>query len=264
MTKVLRGPINYYGGKVKMIPKIIPLLPKHKIYNEPFFGGGAIFFAKEPSKIEFINDINKQVVNFYKVAKRQFEELKQEIDCTLYSEEQFLEARNIYLSSNPDQQTNVIRAWALFVLSHQTFLNVLDNTWKISKYRNEARTFQNKKDNFDIKYVKRLENTQIFCRDAIKVIKQTDTADTLHFVDPPYCNTNMGHYGGYTLDDYKELLSVLGNIKGMFLLTSFPSETLSDYTSKNGWYKKEFIMQKSASGKAGDKKTEVVTANFQL
>jgi DNA adenine methylase len=61
----MKTPISYYGGKQKMIPHILPLIPEHKIYVEPFFGGGAIFFAKEPSKIEVINDIDKRVYNFW-------------------------------------------------------------------------------------------------------------------------------------------------------------------------------------------------------
>ena len=66
MTAIsLKTPISYYGGKQQLLPKILPIIPPHKIYSEAFFGGGAVFFAKEPSEIEIINDVNKQVINFY-------------------------------------------------------------------------------------------------------------------------------------------------------------------------------------------------------
>jgi DNA adenine methylase len=92
-----KTPITYYGGKQKMLPYILPLIPEHKIYIEPFFGGGAVFWAKEPAKIEFINDSNSEVINFYRVLKFRFPELKKEIEATLHSEFQQKQARQIYL-----------------------------------------------------------------------------------------------------------------------------------------------------------------------
>lgn len=71
-----RTPISYYGGKQTMLPYILPLIPKHEIYTESFFGGGAVFWAKTPVKTEIINDFNANVYNFYKVLKNDFQKLK--------------------------------------------------------------------------------------------------------------------------------------------------------------------------------------------
>lgn len=259
----LKTIISYYGGKQQLLPKILPLIPEHKIYSEVFFGGGSLYFAKEPAKVEIINDINKQVVNFYKVAKRNFPKLKSEIDVTLYSEEQYLEARQIYLSSEPIEQNSVLRAWALFVLSHQTFLHIIDSTWAYGRDRNVAVTFTNKKQMFDERYVKRLERTQIFCRDALRVLVNADDAQTFHFIDPPYYNSDCGHYGGYSLADFERLLNVIQNLKGKFLMTSYPSEILDEYAKKNGWFQIKFEMHKSAAHKEGERKIEVFTMNYE-
>ncbi len=72
MTKKIKTPISYYGGKQSMLKEILPIIPKHKIYVEPFFGGGAVFWAKEPAVTEVINDTNMRVVNFYEVLKHDF------------------------------------------------------------------------------------------------------------------------------------------------------------------------------------------------
>ena len=130
-TATSKPPFSYHGGKQMLVPKLKEAEPKgYRIYCEPFFGGGAFFFAKEPSKINFINDINEQVTNFYVTVKKQFNSLKVEIDCTLHSEEQFLEARRIYQNcKGKDEQEKVMRAWALFVLANQSFLHSLDNTF---------------------------------------------------------------------------------------------------------------------------------------
>lgn len=262
----LKTPINYYGGKQQLVPKLLHLIPEHSVYTECFFGGGALFFAKEPVRVEAINDINKQVVNFYKVAKRQFESLHDEIDCTLFAEQQYQEARSIYKDSEMNQ-TDVLRAWALFVLSHQTFLSNLMGSWKFSHSRNLANTFQNKKDMFNIRYVKRLESTQIFCRDANKMLVNMDCPEAFHFVDPPYVNTVCGHYEGYTENNYEELLTTLSQLEGKFMLTSFKTELLEEYRIKNGWHQIQITMPSGAktsnkiTGEAS-KKTEVITTNY--
>jgi len=254
----LKPPLTYYGGKQLMLRNILPIIPEHTIYNEPFFGGGALFFAKEPSKIEFINDISGEVVNFYKVIKRDFDKLKLEVDCTLHSEFQHTEARKIYMR-NVDAN-EIARAWAVFVLSHQSMFADLTGSWKMSKDRNTATQFNTKKQMFDEIYVKRLENTSVFCRDAIRVIKATDSGDTFHYVDPPYFNSDMGHYGGYTKQDFINLLDQLRCIGGKFLLSSYPSDVLNSYVTNNGWLK--FEIDKCKSAGFGSRKTECLTMNY--
>ncbi|MDR1455605.1 MAG: DNA adenine methylase, partial [Tannerella sp.] len=123
MKIVLKTPITYYGGKQKMLGIILPMIPEHKIYVESFFGGGAVFWAKEPAKVEFINDHDGEVINFYRVVKSDFLALKREIDLTLHSEFQQKEAKAIYL--DPAGHSKVKRAWAVWVLSHQSFYAIL-------------------------------------------------------------------------------------------------------------------------------------------
>lgn len=65
-----KTPISYYGGKQKLATKILSRIPKHILYCEPFLGGAAIFFAKEPSAVEVLNDTNKELMNFYRVLKK--------------------------------------------------------------------------------------------------------------------------------------------------------------------------------------------------
>lgn len=64
MEQKLRTPISYYGGKQQMLKYILPNIPQHNIYTESFVGGGALYWSKEPAKLEVINDINREVVNF--------------------------------------------------------------------------------------------------------------------------------------------------------------------------------------------------------
>jgi DNA adenine methylase len=258
MQKIeLKTPITYYGGKQKMLGIIMPMIPSHRIYVEPFFGGGAVFWAKEPAKVEFINDHNGEVVNFYRVLKMNFPELKKEVSATLHSEFQQKKAKAIYL--NPEPHGEIERAWALWVLSHQSFYSILTNTWKCSRERAFGSQLQARKDEFTDVYSKRLERTSIFCRDALDVIKKSDREDAFHYVDPPYFQADMGHYGGYTREDFIALLEVLSGVKGKFMLSSYPSDILREYAGIHGWKVMEFALPRSAGGGV---KTEVLTLNY--
>lgn len=257
-----KTPISYWGGKQQLAPRILKLIPTHKSYVEPFFGGGAVFFAKPESRIEVINDINDNMVNFYRVVKRTdtFEKLCEELDLTLHSEYQYGQAKAIWKAGRHD--CRIMRAWAVFVLSHQSFRNSM-GTWAYSLDRNMAAQFTNMKKMLDERYLKRLERTQIFCRDALRVIVNTDRVDTFLFVDPPYYNADMGPYEGYTLEDFQKLLEALGRVKGKFLLTTYPSEMLTRYAERNSWHTINNEMHLSASAKTGKKKTEVFTMNYK-
>ena len=187
----MKTPVTYYGGKQRMLGIILPMIPEHQIFVEPFVGGGAVFFAKEPAKVELINDKNGEVVNFYNVVKTRFPELKALVDATLHSEKQQKEAKHIYF--HPEAFDEVRRAWALWVLSHQSFYSILGSTWKCGKGRNTAVQLLARRESFTDAYCERLERTSIFCRDALDVIRKADHEDAFHYVDPPYFNADMGH-----------------------------------------------------------------------
>lgn len=259
----MKTPITYWGGKQQLADKILSLIPAHRQYNEPFFGGGAIFFAKQPAAMEFINDINGEMVNFYKVLKQNFEELKAEVEITLHSEFQHNQARKIY--NNPLSHSAILRAWAVWMLSHQSVYAIFGRTWSVSIGKNRAKQIQNLREAFTITYARRLERTSIFCRDALRVIESTDTPTTFHYVDPPYYNADMEHYGGYSIEDFERLLQTLSQIKGKFLLSSYPSELLDRYINDNGWHTINIDMTKSSGagiGSTSHTKTEVLTLNY--
>lgn len=252
--------LKYWGGKQQLANRIIALFPQHTCYVEPFFGGGAVFFEKTKAPVEIINDVNDNIVNFYRVIKRQFEQLKEEIDSTLYSESQWRQAKELWRSGM--DKDKVLRAWAVFVLSHQSFSGALTNSWSFSDTTNHAIRFKNVKDYFDQKYVQRLDGVQVFCRDAHSVIANVDEPHTFFFLDPPYFNADMGPYGGYTEEQFRQLLELLSQAKGKFLLTTYPSDALAEYTQRCGWRTINNVMHLSAGNIAGVKKNEVFTLNY--
>ena len=258
--------LTYYGGKQMLSKLIVSLIPKHNLYCEPFAGGLAVFFAKEPSNLEVINDTNGELINFYKVVKTKFKELEKEIKGTLHSREHHQAAKIVL--GYPHLFTEIKRAWAIWTLANQSFASKLNGCWGYDKKENKsAKQLQTKRNYFTIAYANRLETVQLECKDAIEVILSRDSKETFFYCDPPYFNSNMGHYNGYTMKDFEKLLKVLAKIKGKFLLSSYPSDMLTKHTKKNKWLTKRMDVLIAVSLQADKKrkmKTEVLTANYKI
>jgi DNA adenine methylase len=261
----MKTPISYYGGKQNLANIIVPLLPQHRLYCEPFTGGAAIFFAKKPSPVEVLNDLNAELVNFYEMLKTNFDALQGEVAVSLHSRRKHQQARVVY--DNPDMFDRIKRAWAVWFLASTSFGSMLDGTFGSDMRGTRQRSLKFKRINFTKSLSDRLKNTRIEGYDAVKVIKDNDTADSCFYVDPPYVGADQGHYAGYTQSNFNDLLETLADIKGNFLLSSYPNATLSDFVKKYRWYQFELIMNNSMSASCiGHKveKVEVLTANYPI
>lgn len=256
----MKTPITYWGGKQMMVTKLLPLFPVHRLYCEPFCGGAALFWSKEPSVIEVINDLNNEVSNFYDQLRDNFAEFQHHVQNSIHSRTAYLDAFHIY--KRPSMFAPVKRAWAFWVLTNQGWGGAI-GTWGygVSDSKSETR-LERKKESFHVRLSERLKAVQIECNDALKVIKSRDREDSFFYIDPPYFNADMGHYEGYKESDFVALLNVLSDLKGKFLLSSYPSALLSDYTKRNGWFTKVFEMPLVTS--KGKRKREIVTANYAI
>jgi DNA adenine methylase len=259
----VKTPLSYYGGKQQLAKTILGIIPEHRVYCEPFIGGAAVFFAKEPSKVEIINDTNGEIVNFYEVVKRDFPALQKEIKVSLHSRLQHEQAKVVY--ENPEMFTRVKRAWALWVIANGSYGCKLDGSFGHDIRGMYSKKLKNKREDFTHDYMIRLQRTQIECRDALRVIKSSDVHDSFFYCDPPYVGADQGHYAGYTQADFDVLLNILSNIKGKFLLSSYRNESLRNFTKRNGWHTIEFKMFSSmTSGTTRQKKIEVLAANYPV
>lgn len=143
---------------------------------------------------------------------------------------------------------------------------MLDGTWGYDKKDNTTtKKISNKRDQFTEELANRLQNVQLECADALYIIQSRDTADSFFYCDPPYFNSNCGHYDGYTSEDFEALLRRLSNIQGKFLLSSYPSDLLMQYAKKNKWQMRTIEQRVSVNkGYSGKKKIEVMTANYEV
>ena len=270
----MKTPITYYGGKQRLVKTILEMMPPHRVYLEPFFGGGAVFFAKRPSYLEVINDINDNVVTFYRVCQdeRLFHELQARIQSTLFSEAIFLQAKTIWNGYYP--ASDIERAWAVWVCCNYSFNSTPHGGWKWdmgTAGTHGGIVAANKRNNFTDGLFDRLKYAQISCRDAVNVLHERSSAETFAYIDPPYIGCDQKHYHGYGDLEFGALLSELQNhYEGKFLLSTFANDLILDYAERNRWTIVRKDMPLSAANflceKGGNarRKEELLVFNYKL
>lgn len=261
--RIMKTPITYYGGKQTMLKHIMPLIPRHSMYVESFAGGAAVFFEKQPSQMDVINDLNGELINFYRTIVSNFDELRKEIERTLHSRVQHETAWFIY--NHPDCFTNVQRAWAVWVLSKMGFAGKLSTSFGFDTEGRVPRKVDFAKEAFTVELRRRLEATTIESDDAFRIITRYDSTDTFHFIDPPYVGSDMAHYTGmFDETDLDRLLQLCVKLQGKFMLTMYPNDTIHSYAGENGWIIHSIERQVTASKKieARRKQEEWIVCNY--
>lgn len=266
MKAKMKSPVKYYGGKAKMLPHILPLIPDHKVYVEAFAGGASLYFYKNTSSVEMLNDTNRNVTNFYRALKTKlyFDQLMEMIEGTLHCEETHKLANKIY--HHPETYSIVERAWAFWVTCNMSFSGEAGGSfqyaWNKKDTWHTAVTIKNKRNLFK-RYINRLSETTIFSQKAEELIQKVDKPEVFVYSDPPYIGARQGHYSGYTEDDYEALLKAKAKMKGKFLLSSYDDEVREHYAQKYGWNTQKITQRLGVTGMQKEK-VEVLTWNYDL
>lgn len=257
----MKTPISYYGGKQNLVSEILPLIPPHIQYVEPFCGGASLFWAKKPSQHEVINDYDLRVANFWEVLKTDFDELQYMIQTTLHHEVEHQRAKEIL--QNPIEN-KLTYAWAFWVQTQMSFSHKVFAGFAFNNTPNRT-GLKSKRELICEEVFNRLKTVEIFNRDAIELIKIKDGVDTFFYFDPPYAESDCGHYEKLK-GVYYELLDLLPTLKGKWLMSSYPSVQLSELRIINSWHTKDTQQNLAVSGKhnGGKVKTECLTWNYQL
>ena len=110
--------ISYLGGKSRLVKKIVPLIPDdHLCYCEPFCGAAWILFGKQPSKVEVINDMDGELITFWRVIQNHLEEFLRYFRFALISRKLF----DLENMKNPETLTDIQKAVRYFYLQKNCF-----------------------------------------------------------------------------------------------------------------------------------------------
>lgn len=249
--------LNYPGSKWTLAETICDIMPPHVTYLEPFFGSGAVFFTKEPSKIETINDLNKRLINFFEVCRSEPEQLAKLIYMTPIS--RFEQQQSLEISDDPLED-----ARRFLVLSWQSIGGIQKHLtgWRsnISTYGSKTINEWNHLPDLIFQVANRLKEAQIENQDAIQLLERYNRKEVFAYVDPPYpLSTRKGRYYQTELEDERqpELLEILNRFKGKVILSGYDNQLYNERLSN--WYKLEF----QSNAEAGERRIEVLWCNFE-
>lgn len=253
--------IKYPGAKWSIAQWIIDKFPPHHSYLEPFFGSGAVLFTKERSRIETVNDLDNEVVNFFEWVKTDPEKLGTAIHWTPY-------ARVVYDRAWAAQHTETdsfkraVNFCARMMMGHGFRTTGEKVGWKNDVQGREAAyaaTYWCKMPQVIIEAAERLRGVQIENRPALDLIQRFNFPNVLIYADPPYLlSTRHGKQYRHEMtdDDHALLLDALLQHKGPVLLSGYASQMYEKILS--GWYRHEIYVMAQTS----TKRKEVLWTNF--
>jgi DNA adenine methylase len=234
---VKRPPLRYHGGKWKLAPWIVSHFPEHRVYVEPFGGGGSVLLRKPRSYSEVYNDIESEIVNLFRVLRdtEQAARLRAALELTPFARDEFVGAYD-----ETDQDTIerarrlVIRGFmgfgsAAMTRTHRTGFRANSNrsgTTPAHDWANYPRQLES--------FCDRLRGVVIENRPAAEVIAQHDSPETLIYADPPYVHDTRSFPRGasqpfcykyeMTDDDHRALAEQLRGVAGKVVLSGYPCD----------------------------------------
>ncbi len=231
-SKKKRLAFGWYGGKFSHLDWLLPLLPETRQYCEPFGGSAAVLINRKPAEVETYNDLDGDVVNFFRVLRERKAELVEAIGLTPFSREEFA------LACEPPslQISDFERARRFFVRARQVRTG-LAQTASLGRWANCRNTSRAGMSGVVSRWLgsveqlpdiaERLLRVQIENRPALEVIQLYDDPDTLFYCDPPYVHGTRGDAKayGFEMSDaaHRELADCLHQVRGRVALSGYRS-----------------------------------------
>lgn len=206
--------IPWMGGKRRLAKHILPMIPEHTCYVEPFAGGAAIFFMKPESKVEVINDINGELINLYRVVQNHMEEFIRQFKFALASRQVFeWEQKKV-----PETLTDIQRAARFYYLQKLAFgaktTGQNYGTATTSKPRFNINTIGEDMTEAHI----RLNRTNVENMAWDACIKRYDRKHSFFYLDPPYWQT-AGYGNEFPFENYEKMAELANSIKGKIMIS---------------------------------------------
>ena len=211
----MNSPLAYIGGKSKLANTIIDMMPEHKAYCEVFAGAAWVFFKKPISKFEVINDLDSDLVTFYRVLQNHLEEFLRQFKWLLSSREWFEDWKK---QQDAGGLTDIQRAARYYYLQRLCFGGrVRGRSFGAGPMHSPRINLLRLEEELSAVHL-RLVRVSIEHLTWEKFISRYDKPETLFYCDPPYYKCPF-YAHNLELADFKKMASVLAGIKSRFILS---------------------------------------------
>lgn len=268
--------IKWHGGKHYLADWILSHAPEHVHYCEPFFGGGAVLFRKEPEGYsEAVNDVCHRLMNFWRVLAdpAAFQDFHNYVSTMPFSEELFEHAQRISRQIMPEDCPQWELAAYFFVVARQSRQGLGRAFATTSRRRTrcgmneQVASWLGAIDGL-VDVHQRLRRVVLFCKPALDVIRSQDGEQTWFYCDPPYPHETRTAADAYEYEmaesDHIALLEALAGIEGKFALSSYPNPLYDEFARACGWavdYRE--IDNKASSRPTKETKIEALYMNYE-
>ena len=253
-----KSPLAWLGGKSRLADQIIERMPAHQAYCEVFAGAAWVLFKKPPSKVEIINDINRELTNLYRCLKHHLGELVAQFRWMLVSRDDF----DAFLVMPPESLTDIQRAARFFYLAKTSFgARISKPTFGIAATGAPRLNLLRIEEELSDAHV-RLARVFVENKPYDQVIQRFDKPGTLFYIDPPYWGNEKDYGEGlFSRDDFARLAGLLGAVKGKFILSL--NDTPGVRETFSGFRIESVQTRYSISASANKPVGEVLISNFK-
>lgn len=237
MAGQVKPPFAYYGGKTTLAEKIADLLPPHEHYVEPFAGSLAVLLAKKPTRAETVNDLDENLVTFWRTLRDQPDELARACALTPYSRSEY--AGSDLGGDLPDVE-RARRVWVRITQGRNLSLaGGAASDWKrrivgVERQGLELLRFADR----IAPVAARLRRVTLESRDAVRVIREYGVEpSTCIYADPPYLGSTRGGQYGVEMkgeNEHGDLADALNSCRSTVVLSGYDSPLYADLFA--GWH----------------------------
>lgn len=247
----------WMGGKRKLAKELLPMFPEHTTYVEVFSGAAALYFMKEPSDVEVINDINGELTNLYRVIKHHPDELLRQFKWTLVSRSEF----DWHKASVPATLTDIQRAARFYFLQKTAFGGkVTGQNFGTGVTRAPGLNLFRIEEDLSNAH-QRLSRTWVENMDWVKCIQKYDRDTTLFYLDPPYFETS-GYGVEFPLEQYQAIAELAKSCKGKMIISINDAPEMRDVFAGLNISTTTINYTVGGSGKSKERARELIIKNW--
>jgi len=245
-----RPALRYYGGKWKLAPWIISHFPEHKNYVEPCGGAASVLLQKPRSPLETYNDLDGNVVNFFRMLRDKPEELIHKIKLTPWARAEY----ELSLTPADDDIEQARRFFVALWLGMNGASNYGSKATQGFKVATMDKDYPNTLYFTELdKIAERLTGVQIEARPALDVIERFDNADAMIYFDPPYVTEERTKPDWYALEwsnaDHGNAAELLRACAGYVVVSGYACPLYADLYEHHGWQRVDTMAQTNSGGK---------------